>query len=158
MNMDLFFVQWTEAPFFDDNIDLFMFSASSERSSKFPASPPSQSEEERTSAQSDDAGASSSDSESLMSIDSPDYLEIAYQIQGGIENVLNEIIGRLGYHNLPEDAPYVLGSWLHAESTHLVFLWEIYDWSFEGVMAEAQFQFCRAWSVLTEDEGPKKSY
>lgn len=30
--------------------------------------------------------------------------------------------------------------------------------SFEGIMAEAQFPFCRAWSVLTEDEGPKKSF
>lgn len=36
--------------------------------------------------------------------------------------------------------------------------WTIYDWSFEGIMAEALFPFCRAWSVLTEDEGPKKSF
>lgn len=111
--MDFFFVQWTKGKIlFFYNIDL---SASSGGSS--PASPPSQS---------DDAGASYYDSDSLMSIDSPD-LEIAYQIQGGIECVLNEILERLGYHNLPEDAPYVLGSWLHAESTHLGFLWEIYE-------------------------------
>lgn len=30
--------------------------------------------------------------------------------------------------------------------------WTIYDWSFEGIIAEAQFQFCRAWSRRRRSE------
>ena len=122
-----------------------MFGASSEGS---PASSTSHIEEEQTSLQSDDGDPSSSDSDSLMSEEPSESLDVAYQLQGGIENVLNEVIETLGSHNLPEDAHHVLGSWLHAESTNLVYLWQK-DEDLK-IFGEESFSFLQALDIITK--------
>lgn len=76
------------------------------------ASVPLPSEEAKISAQSDseseDMDAEGSETNSLdLDIDSHSYLEVAYQLQGGIENILDQILRACGYQNLPSDAYYI---------------------------------------------------